>query len=153
MTIDGRGNIYVNSIGFDFAEMSDRVSDRSKPPTGVIGLITPDGTAREVADGIAFPNGMVVTPDNDTLIVSESFTGTPSRSTSPMTVVSQAAVLGLRASVPTASAWTPSALSGRRHTTTSVYASPKAATSSTGSNSIAPASPPCLAAMTAAPCS
>ena len=76
MTVDGRGNIYVNSIGFDFAEMSDRVSDPSKPPTGVIALITPDGTAREVADGIAFPNGMVVTPDNDTLIVSESFTGT-----------------------------------------------------------------------------
>ena len=77
MTIDGRGNDLVNSIGFDFAEMSDRVSDPSKPPTGVIALITPDGTARKVReDGIAFPNGMVITPDNDTLIVSESFTGT-----------------------------------------------------------------------------
>ena len=77
MTIDGRGNIYINTIGFDFfEEMVDRVSDPSKPPTGVIALITPDGTARKVADGIAFPNGMVVTPDNDTLIVSESFTGT-----------------------------------------------------------------------------
>jgi len=76
MTIDGRGNIYVNSIGFDFAaEMTERVKDRSKPPTGVIALVTPDGTARKVADGIAFPNGMVVTPDNRTLIVSESFTG------------------------------------------------------------------------------
>jgi sugar lactone lactonase YvrE len=76
MTIDGRGNIYVNSIGFDFfAEMSERVKDRSKPPTGVIALITPDGTARKVAEGIAFPNGMVITPDNRTLIVSESFTG------------------------------------------------------------------------------
>jgi sugar lactone lactonase YvrE len=76
MTIDGRGNIYVNSINFDFhAEMTERVNDRSKPPTGVIALFTPDGTARKVADGIAFPNGMVVTPDNRTLIVSESFTG------------------------------------------------------------------------------
>ena len=30
---------------------------------------------RQVADGIAFPNGMVVTPDNATLIVAESFAG------------------------------------------------------------------------------
>ena len=43
---------------------------------GYIALITPDGTARPVADDIAFPNGMVVTPDNRTLIISESFTGT-----------------------------------------------------------------------------
>jgi sugar lactone lactonase YvrE len=35
--------------------------------------VTADGTAREVADGLAFPNGMAVTPDNDTLIVAESF--------------------------------------------------------------------------------
>jgi sugar lactone lactonase YvrE len=28
-----------------------------------------------VADGIAFPNGMVITPDGSTLILSESFTG------------------------------------------------------------------------------
>ncbi len=74
MTIDGRGNIYVNSIGFDFGEMMERVKDPSKPPTGVIALITPDGTARKVADRIAFPNGMAITPDNRTLIVSESFT-------------------------------------------------------------------------------
>ena len=30
---------------------------------------------QSVAGNIAFPNGMVVTPDNETLIVSESFTG------------------------------------------------------------------------------
>jgi sugar lactone lactonase YvrE len=76
MTIDGRGNVYVNSIGFDFfAEMAERVKNPSRSPTGIIALITPDGTTRKVADGIAFPNGMVVTPDNRTLIVSESFTG------------------------------------------------------------------------------
>lgn len=77
LTVDGRGNIYVNSIGFDFdQEMSERVKDPARSPTGVIALVTPDGNARKVADGIAFPNGMVVTPDNRTLIVSESFTGT-----------------------------------------------------------------------------
>jgi sugar lactone lactonase YvrE len=34
------------------------------------------GTNQVVAGDIAFPNGMVVTPDNRTLIISESFTGT-----------------------------------------------------------------------------
>ena len=39
-------------------------------PGGVV-LVTPDGTARQVADG--FPNGMAVTADNETLIVGESY--------------------------------------------------------------------------------
>jgi sugar lactone lactonase YvrE len=38
-------------------------------------LVAPDGTVRRVADEIEFPNGMVVTPDNATLIISESFAG------------------------------------------------------------------------------
>ena len=76
LTIDGRGNIYVNTIGFDFhAEMAERVKDPKRSPTGLIALVTKDGQVRKVADEIAFPNGMVITPDNRTLIVSESFTG------------------------------------------------------------------------------
>jgi sugar lactone lactonase YvrE len=63
LTVDGRSNIYVNG-GIDF--------DFSGPPSGVIALVTPDGAVRKVADGIAFPNGMVVTPDNRTLIIAES---------------------------------------------------------------------------------
>ncbi|ESX17920.1 hypothetical protein X765_26220 [Mesorhizobium sp. LSHC440B00] len=35
-------------------------------------LITPDGSVRQVAENIAFANGMAVTPDNRTLIVAES---------------------------------------------------------------------------------
>ena len=68
IVVDGRGNIYVNSLNFDF-----RAGEEPQP--GIIALITPDGTARQVADGIEFPNGMAVTPDNSTLIVSESFAG------------------------------------------------------------------------------
>jgi sugar lactone lactonase YvrE len=68
IVVDGRGNIYVNSIGFDF-----RAGD--EPGPGVIALVTPDGVARQVAAGIEFPNGMAVTPDNATLIVAESFAG------------------------------------------------------------------------------
>lgn len=33
------------------------------------------GRLRQVADEIQFPNGMVITPDNRTLIASESFAG------------------------------------------------------------------------------
>jgi sugar lactone lactonase YvrE len=33
----------------------------------------PGGEAREMAGELAFPNGMVVTPDNRTLVVADSF--------------------------------------------------------------------------------
>lgn len=64
IVVDGRGNSYVNNIGFDFG---------GEFAPGIIALVTPDGSARQVADGVAFPNGMVVTPDNSTLIVAESY--------------------------------------------------------------------------------
>jgi sugar lactone lactonase YvrE len=54
IVVDGRGNVYVNA-------------------SGVIALVTPDGSVRQVADGGAFPNGMAVTPDNTTLILAESY--------------------------------------------------------------------------------
>jgi sugar lactone lactonase YvrE len=40
---------------------------------GILALVTPDGLLRQVADGLGFPNGMVITPDGSTLIVAESF--------------------------------------------------------------------------------
>lgn len=66
IVVDGRGNIYVNNLGFAFG------TGAAFAP-GTIVLVTPDGTARQVADGVAFPNGMAVTPDNATLIVAESY--------------------------------------------------------------------------------
>jgi sugar lactone lactonase YvrE len=71
LTVDGRGNAYVNTINFDFAAFNDVIASEKAP--GKIALVTPNGEAREVADELAFPNGMVVTPDNRTLIVAESF--------------------------------------------------------------------------------
>jgi sugar lactone lactonase YvrE len=67
IVVDGRGNVYVNSVGFRFGEEEFR--------PGIIALVTPDGSVRQVADGVAFPNGMVITPDNTTLVVAESFAG------------------------------------------------------------------------------
>jgi sugar lactone lactonase YvrE len=71
ITVDGRGNAYVNSLNFDFADFMELLTSGGAP--GKIALVTADGTAREVADGLAFPNGMAVMPDNRTLIVAESF--------------------------------------------------------------------------------
>jgi sugar lactone lactonase YvrE len=65
IVVDGRGNAYVNNIGFDFP------GGQFAP--GIIAVVSPDGSARQVADGVAFPNGMVVTPDNSTLILAESY--------------------------------------------------------------------------------
>jgi sugar lactone lactonase YvrE len=68
IVVDGRGNIYVNGFGFDFL-------GGGTPKPGIIALITPDGAAHQVAGDLAFPNGMVVTPDNSTMIIAESFAG------------------------------------------------------------------------------
>jgi sugar lactone lactonase YvrE len=68
IVVDGRGNIYVNGMSTDAA------GPQGFGP-GVIALVTADGSARQVAGEIAFPNGMVVTPDNRTLIIAESFAG------------------------------------------------------------------------------
>jgi sugar lactone lactonase YvrE len=65
IVVDGRGNAYVNNIGFDFPA--------GEAAPGTVALVTADGSARQIADGVEFPNGMVVTPDNSTLIVAESY--------------------------------------------------------------------------------
>jgi sugar lactone lactonase YvrE len=65
IVVDGRGNAYVNNIGFDFAG--------GEFAPGIVALLTPEGPARQVADGVAFPNGMAVTPDNSTLVMAESY--------------------------------------------------------------------------------
>jgi sugar lactone lactonase YvrE len=72
LTVDGHGNAYLNSINFDFADFEEVLAGNGAP-SGKIALVTADGEAREVADGLAFPNGMVVTSDNASLIVAESF--------------------------------------------------------------------------------
>jgi sugar lactone lactonase YvrE len=62
---DSRGNAYIGNVGFDFPG--------GEFAPGILAVVTPDGSARQVADGVAFPNGMVVTPDDSTLIVAESY--------------------------------------------------------------------------------
>ena len=54
IVVDGRGNAYING------------------GSGIV-LLTPGGSVRQVADSIAFPNGMAITPDNLTLLIAESY--------------------------------------------------------------------------------
>ncbi len=65
IVVDGRGNVYVNG-GCEFHPETGMAP-------GLIAMVTPDGAVRKVAENIAFPNGMVVTPDNSTLVIAESF--------------------------------------------------------------------------------
>jgi len=66
LVVDPRGNAYVNGGGFDM------MAGEPFAP-GVIDLVARDGSARQVADDLAFPNGMLVMPDGATLIVAESY--------------------------------------------------------------------------------
>jgi sugar lactone lactonase YvrE len=65
IVVDGEDRVYVNGMGFRFGQEEFR--------PGIIALVGLDGSARQVADEIAFPNGMVVTPDGSGLVISESF--------------------------------------------------------------------------------
>lgn len=65
VVVDGRGNTYINNTGFDFP--------MGEFAPGFIVLVRPDGSVEKVADGVAFPNGMAITPDNRTLILAESY--------------------------------------------------------------------------------
>ncbi len=60
IVVDGRGNVYVDGGGIEGAP-------------GIVALVSADGTTRQVAEGLAFPNGMAVTPDGATLLVADSW--------------------------------------------------------------------------------
>ena len=66
LVVDGRGNAYVNGPGFDM------MGGGEFAPGGVA-VLRQDGSAERVAEGIAFPNGMAVTPGDTTLIVADSY--------------------------------------------------------------------------------
>jgi len=64
MAIDMYGRAYIGNFGFDGA---------GEPTTTCMVCVEPDGEAWIVVEGLLFPNGAVITPDNGTLIVAESF--------------------------------------------------------------------------------
>jgi len=65
MLVDHDGRAWVGNFGFD---LTSGVPARNT----VLICVEPDGTAKVVADGLGFPNGMVLTRDGGTLIVAET---------------------------------------------------------------------------------
>jgi sugar lactone lactonase YvrE len=66
IVVDDHGNAYINGAGFN-----PLIGEKFAP--GIIILVASDGSAKQVAEGISFPNGMAITPDNSTLIVADSY--------------------------------------------------------------------------------
>jgi sugar lactone lactonase YvrE len=60
------GNAYVGNFGFDL------MGGAGHKNTGLV-LVRPDGSSQVVAEGLAFPNGMVITAGEKKLIVNELF--------------------------------------------------------------------------------
>lgn len=66
MLVDRDGRAWVGNFGFD-------LHGGAPATTTVLICVERDRAARVVAEGLGFPNGMVLTPDEKTLIVAESF--------------------------------------------------------------------------------
>lgn len=66
MVVDTAGRAYVGHFGFDI------FAGESPKPASLL-LVHPDGTIEVAADDILFPNGCVLTPDGETLILAETF--------------------------------------------------------------------------------
>ena len=67
IAVDPRGNVFVDNVNFDFPG--------GEPRPGFVGVVTPAGSVRMVADDLMFPNGMRVSNDGSTLIVAQSYRG------------------------------------------------------------------------------
>jgi sugar lactone lactonase YvrE len=77
MVVSNAGHAYVGSFGFDLdSELAARGIDGLfawPPPTTNLVVLSPDGDVVQVIADMAFPNGSVITPDQETLIVGETF--------------------------------------------------------------------------------
>jgi sugar lactone lactonase YvrE len=68
MVVDGEGRAYVGGFGFDVMNLA--------PIEGSpLYRVDPDGTVTVWGEDLKCPNGMAITPDGRTLVVSESFGG------------------------------------------------------------------------------
>ena len=68
MVVDRLGRAYVGNFGFD-------LHNGETQKNAELILVEPDGSARCVSDDVLFPNGTVISPDDRTLIVGETFAG------------------------------------------------------------------------------
>jgi len=69
MVVDGHGRAYVGNAGYAYRYRGQPVDVRRA--TSLV-LVHPDGQAAVQPGSLMFPNGAVVSPDNDTLVVAQS---------------------------------------------------------------------------------
>ncbi len=66
MLVDHQGRVYVGNFGYD-------LHGGAVPVPGKLAMIEPSGQTRVAAEGLIFANGSVMTADQKTLIVAETF--------------------------------------------------------------------------------
>jgi sugar lactone lactonase YvrE len=66
MVVDEAGRAYVGNFGFD-------LHAGEEPANANLVLVHPDGRSEVAASDLRFPNGAIITPDGETLIVAETF--------------------------------------------------------------------------------
>ncbi len=66
MCVDRRGHAFVGQFGYD-------LRGGAAPAPAALLRVDPDGAAHEVADDLRMANGMVITADQSTLLVAESW--------------------------------------------------------------------------------
>jgi sugar lactone lactonase YvrE len=65
MVVDSMGRAYIGNVGYDLFGEED-------PKLAEIILVAPNGSMQIVADKLGHPNGCVITPDGQTMIVAET---------------------------------------------------------------------------------
>ena len=73
MVVASNGQAYSGNFGFDLDGLYDGSVDTSAIAPASLIRVDPDGTSHEAAAGLQFPNGAVITDDDGTLIIAESF--------------------------------------------------------------------------------
>jgi sugar lactone lactonase YvrE len=66
MVVDSTGKAWIGNFGFDLHGGAD-------PCPTTLAAVDEDGKVSMAADGLMFPNGMVILEDGETLVVAESF--------------------------------------------------------------------------------
>ena len=66
MCVDRHGHAFVGQLGYD-------MFGGAEPAAAPLLRVDADGSAHEAADGLRIANGMVITADNSTLLVAESW--------------------------------------------------------------------------------
>lgn len=65
MVVDAHGRAYVGEFGFDLQAFAD-------PSPAKLMRVDPDGNVTVLANDLLFPNGAVISPDGETLIIGET---------------------------------------------------------------------------------